>query len=220
MKFVKISAALAAVTLLFSQAAFAQTFDVNVSFELSDTKAGANPALKIHIDQPEGQPEMGHVTLTVPKGFKIPPDSKIENGDLLGMADLSIDAGPGCAGAGPVKGPAMFPDRRIIEQDRSDEQADRGVRAVWLVDLRPVTSIPLEVTGNPRRGYKLDGDIPANQFTCPPIVFDAEIGPKSGAGVPVLKNTLTPGNYTFKAIFTTQDAPDVDINKQVITITP
>ena len=219
MKFVKISVALAALTLLFSQAAFAQTFDVSVSFELSDTKVGANPALKIHMEQPAGQPEMGHVTLTVPKGFKIPGDAKIENGDQLGVADLSINAGPGCAG-GAGSAPATFPDRRIVEQDRTDEQADRGVRAVWLVDLKPVTSIPLEVTGSPKRGYKLDGDIPANQFTCPPIVFDAEIGPKSAAGVPVLKNTLIPGNYAFKAIFTTQDAPDVDINKQIIKITP
>jgi hypothetical protein len=208
--------------LITSQSAIAQgAFDVNASFELSDTKVLANPSIKIHIEQPDGQPEMGHVQLVIPKGFKLPADAKIENGDLVGSADLSIDAGPGCAGAGPAKAPATFPDRQIKEQDRNDEQTDRGVKAVWVVDLQPVTTIPLEVTGSRKRGWKLDGDIPANQFTCPPIVFDGEIFAKSETGqVPLLINAATPKDYTFKAIFNTQDSPDLDVNAQVITLTP
>ncbi len=219
--FTKISIAVLALLAIGSQAALAQAFDVTVSFELSDTKVSANPSLKIHIEQPAGQPEMGHVRLAVPKGFKLPTDAKIEDGDNVGIADLSIDVGPRCAGQGPVSGPASFPDRPIFEQDRTDEQADRGVKAVWVVDLQPVTTIPLEITGGPKRGWKLDGDIPANQFTCPPILFDGEIYATSETGgVPILRNPKVPGDYVFKAIFNTQESPDVDINKQTITITP
>jgi hypothetical protein len=225
MRTVKLSVALVAVLALMTlatQVALAQSaFDVQVSFELSDTKVKANPSIKIHIEQPADQPEMGHVTLRIPKGFKLPLDAKIDNADRVGIADLSIHSGPKCAGAGPVSAPAMFPDRPLYEQDRTDEQADRGVKAVWVVDLRPVTTIPLEITGNAKKGWKLDGDIPANPFTCPPILFDAEIYPKTQTGeVPILRNRSTPGNATFQAIFTTQDSPDIDVNKQVITITP
>ena len=221
MKIVKLSAAVAVLTLLVGQGALAQEpFDVNVSFELSDTKVTANPAINIHIDQPAGQPEMGHVQLRIPKGFKLPLDAKIADGDQLGTADLSIDAGPGCSGAAPGTAPATFPDRVIVERDRTDEQTDRGVKAVWVVDLQPVTTIPLEVTGSAKRGWKLDGDIPANDHTCPPIVFDAQIGPTSTGGVPILRNPKAPGNKIFKAIFTSQQSPDVDKNTQTITITP
>ena len=221
MKIAKLSAAVVALMLLTGQAVLAQeAFDVNVSFELSDTKVLANPAIKIHIDQPAGQPEMGHVQLRIPKGFKLPLDAKIPDGEQLGTADLSIDAGPGCSGTAPGTVPATFPDRVIIERDRTDEQADRGVKAVWVVDLQPVTTIPLELTGSPLRGWKLDGDIPANDHTCPPIVFDAEIGPTSESGVPLLRNPKVPGNKIFKAIFNSQQSPDVDTNSQTITITP
>jgi hypothetical protein len=225
MKTLKLSVALLTVLgliVLATQVALAQSkFDVQVSFELTDTKVKANPSIKIHIEQPADQPEMGHVTLRIPKGFKLPVDAKIDDGDNVGIADLSIHAGPKCAGGGPLSAPASFPDRPLYEQDRTDEQADRGVKAVWVVDLRPVTTIPLEITGNVKKGWKLDGDIPANPFTCPPILFDAEIYAKTETGqVPILRNRPTPGNATFQAIFTTQDAPDIDTNKQVITITP
>lgn len=221
MKITKLAAALTALLLVGSQAAIAQEpFDVNVSFELSDTKIGANPAIKIHIDQPAGQPEMGHVTLRIPKGFKLPGDAKMTDGDQVGTADLSIDVGPACSGSGPGTVPAQFPDRQIIERDRTDEQTDRGVKAVWVVDLQPVTTIPLEVTGSKKKGWKLDGDIPANDHTCPPIVFDAEIGPQSTGGVPILTNAAVAKDYVFKAIFTSQQSPDVDTNLQTITLTP
>ncbi len=222
MKIAKLTAVVAALIVIASQAAFGQEpFDVTVSFELSDTKAAANPAIKIHIEQPAGQPEMGHVKLVIPKGFKLPGDAKIEDGDVIGTADLSIDVGPACSGRPGPNFPATFPDRRIVERDRTDEQADRGVKAVWVVDLQPVTTIPLEVTGSKRRGWKLDGDIPANDNTCPPIVFDAEIGPTSTTGaVPILTNAALPADYVFKAIFTSQQTPDIDKNLQTITITP
>jgi hypothetical protein len=221
MKITKLAIAFTVLMVVGSQAAVAQDpFDVNVSIELSDTKVSANPAINLHIDQPAGQPEMGHVQLRIPKGFKLPSDAKIADGDQIGTADLSIDVGPACSGNGPGTLPATFPDRPILEQDRDDEQVDRNVKAVWVVDLQPVTTIPLEVTGNKKKGWKLDGDIPANDHTCPPIVFDAEIGPTSTDGVPILTNSAIAKDYVFRAIFTSQQSPDVDTNLQTITLTP
>ena len=200
--------------------ATAADFSPTMQFGLSPAKVKANPELTIDLEQDTGEEELDSVTLTIPAGFKLPKDAQIDNGDLLGSADLSINAGPGCGSAVPGSAPATFPDRQIKEQDVTDEQADRGVIAVWVVDLQPVTSIPLEVTGSPRKGYKLDGKIPANQFTCPPLVFNGVIFDKTTTGqVPILKNPKKPGTYTFSGIFTSQDSPTTKTIKQKIKIT-
>jgi hypothetical protein len=200
--------------------ASAGDFSPSMSFGLDPAKVKANPELTIHVGQDTGEEELGHVTLRIPAGFNLPTDAKIEDGDRLGSADLAIDAGPRCAGTSPVSAPAMFPLRNIVERDRTDEQSDRGVKAVWVVDLQPVTTIPLEITGSLKRGWKLDGDIPANQFTCPPLVFDATIFDKSAAGaVPILKNPAKPGKYVFSGTFSSQDSPTKKTIKQPIKIT-
>lgn len=213
----------------------ADNFKPTVEFSLSDTKAGGNPEVSILVEQEGGQQELGHVTLCVPAGFNLPKDKKIEDGTDLGSADLQINAGPGCAGAGPLSGPATFPDRPIFEQDRTDEQADRGVKAVWVVDLRPVTSIPLEVTGSKKVGFRLDGDIPSNPFTCPPLTFDGLINATAGE-VPIFTNPpaacpaklqkgnkcLMPfgaGNYQFAAFFNTQESDATHLVEQSISVT-
>ena len=200
--------ALAVPLVIGMTASYAAEFSPRLKFGLSPKKVKANSALRIQVSQDQGEQELGHVTLKVPAGFKLPGDKAIDNGDQLGVADLAIDAGPRCAGQGPVSGPATFPDRPIVEQDRTDEQADSGVKAVWVVDLRPVTSIPLEITGNARRGWKLDGDIPANQFTCPPLSFDATIFKKSqDGGVKITRNPRKPGRYAFKGTLHSQESP-------------
>jgi hypothetical protein len=196
----------------------AADFSPSLKFSLKPKKVKKNSELRIQVGQNAGEEELGHVTLKIPAGFKVPGDKAIEDGDQLGVADLAIDAGPGCAGAGPVTAPATFPDREIVEQDRSDEQADRGVKAVWVVDLQPVTTIPLEVTGSVRKGWKLDGDIPANQFTCPPLTFDGTIFKKSTGGVVITKNPKKPGKYVFKGILFSQGSPTKKTIKTPIRI--
>ncbi len=216
-----------------------EAFTPTVEFGLSDTKLGANPEVSIKLAQESGEQEMGHVILCIPGGFNVPPDKKIEDGDQIGSADLAIDVGPRCAGQGPVSGPATFPDREIIERDRTDEQADSGVRAVWVVDLQPVTTIPLEVRGSKTKGFTAEGDIPANQFTCPPLTFDGTIFAKSATGqVPILKNPpascpkkmrkagggckmpFGAGDYIFAAHFNTQDSPATVLIEQPISMKP
>lgn len=199
--------------------ASAGDFSPVMKFGLKPAKINKNPEFTIFVEQNAGEEELGHVTLQIPAGFKLPVDKKIEEGDKIGTADLEIESGPKCADAGPASAPAMFPMKDIVEKDRTEEQADRGVKAVWVVDLQPVTTIPLEIKGSPRKGYKLDGDIPANQFTCPPLVFDATIFPKTTIGnVPIVKTPGTTGKYIFKGKFHSQDSPTVETIRQAIRI--
>ncbi len=199
-------------------------YDPKLSFELSDTKVKANPEVNIKVSQEAGEEELGHVTITIPKGFDLPSDEEVEDGDLLGTADLQIHAGPGCRpdafGGIPVTVPLTFNGQDIFEQDRNDEQTDAGVHAVWVVDLRPVTTIPLEVTGSIKKGWKLDGDIPANDNTCPPLSFDGTIFSQTdGGGVPILTNPKKPGKYVFGGSLYSATSPDVVTVKQVVQIT-
>jgi hypothetical protein len=203
---------------LSTGAASAIEFTPTVSFSLSKNKVKANPELMMKVEQDADEEELAHVTLSVPAGFKLPKDEQIEDGSQLGTAQVAIDVGPRCAGVGPVSAPATFSDRELFEQDRTDEQADRGVVAVWVVDLQPVTTIPLELTGSVRRGWKLDGDIPANQFTCPPLLFESTVFDKVG-DVPILINPREAGRYTFKALFTSQSSPTKVTLVQNIRIT-
>jgi len=209
--------------LALSAGAALAEYSPTLEFSLSDTKAGANPEISIVVEQEADEEELGHVTLTLPKGFNLPADEAIEDGDVLGTADLTIAAGPACrndgAGQIPLAPAITFPDRMIIEQDRSDEQADRGVHAVWVVDLQPVTSIPLEVTGSIKKGWKLDGDIPANDNTCPPLVFDGVIQSQSDGGVPIITNPKKPGKYALGGSLFSAESPDVLKFKQVVKIT-
>ena len=222
----KMSALFLALPLGLIGSASAADFTPEMKFGLSPAKVKANPSLTIHLEQDSGEEELGHVTLAIPKGFKLPSDAAIDNGATIGTADLEIGSGPGCAQPGAPTAPATFPARRIFEQDRTDEQADRGVKAVWVVDLQPVTTIPLEITGSTKKGWKLDGDIPANQFTCPALLFDATIqaqtsdggAPPAGGGVKIVKNPTKPGKYVFSGTFSSQDSATKVTIKQPIKI--
>jgi hypothetical protein len=210
------------VVLALTAGAALAEYQPKLSFALSDTKAKGNPEINIKVSQEAGEEELGHITLTIPKGFNLPSDEQIEDGDILGTADLAIDAGPGChpsAGGAPLKTSIPFDGKDIYEQDRSDDQADGGVHAVWVVDLQPVTSIPLEITGSAKKGWKLDGDIPANDFTCPPLSFDGTIFSKSEGGVTLLTNPKKPGKYVFGGSLYSAQSPEVVTVKQVVKIT-
>jgi hypothetical protein len=206
---------------LTAAAALAE-YSPTLEFKLSDTKTLANPEINIKVAQDADEEELGHVTLTIPKGFNLPTDEAIPTGTLLGTADLTIAAGPACrndaASSIPLAPSATLPDRQMVEQDRTDEQADRGVVAVWVVDLKPVTTIPLELTGSVKTGWKLDGDIPANDNTCPPLVFDGTINAKAGE-VSILTNPKKPGTYVFGGALSSTESPTVTTFKTPIKIT-
>ena len=51
-----------------------------MTFELSDTKVGANPEMTLHVEQDSAdEEELSHVTLGIPKGFNIAADEDIAN---------------------------------------------------------------------------------------------------------------------------------------------
>jgi hypothetical protein len=212
------------VTLLFvlPGIAAAADFSPKISSKLSTRKVKKTTAMKVHVEQDEGEEELAHVTLGIPRGFRIPKDAQVEDGDVLGSGEIFIEAGPACSpgpeGAIPVSGQVNLP-ATLEEMDRTDEEADAGVWAVWVLDIQGVTRINLTITGGPRRGFKLDGDIPPNNFTCPPFVFDLTIQKKSEGGVPILKNPRKAGRYVFSSKFQSLDSGAVVTIRQRIKIT-
>lgn len=222
MKKLSLTAVVSAFVLALSSIALAADFSPTMEFELSDTKVGGNPELKIHVEQDAAdEEELAHVTLGIPKGFNLPTDEAIAGGTEMGTGGIVIGAGPACrpdgAGAIPLQLAATLP-ATLFETDRTDEQSDRGVYAVWTLDIQGVTKIVLEVTGSKKAGWKLDGDIPANDNTCPPLVFDLTVNAQAG-DTPILTNATKPGPKTFSGSFTSAESPTTVTINQVITIT-
>lgn len=224
MKTYRFVAAVAALAMAALGSAHAQEgdFSPKMTFELSDTKVGANPEMKIHVEQDAPEEELSHVTLMIPKGFTLPADEAIAGGSELGSGGIVIHAGPDCrpdaAGQIPIGANVSLP-ATLVESDRTDEQSDRGVYAVWILDIQGVTKITLEVTGSSATGYKLDGDIPSNDNTCPPLVFDLTVDAQSEDGVVILTNAAKPKAYKFGGIFTSAQSPSVVKIIQKIALT-
>jgi hypothetical protein len=210
-------------TVAVAGAALAADFSPTMTFELSDTKVKANPEMSIHVEQDSAdEEELSHVTLMIPKGFDLPGDEEIAGGSELGSGDIVIHVGmdcrPGPEGAIPLGTDAPLP-ASLTEQDRTDEQADAGVHAVWNLDISGVAEIVLEVTGSKTKGWVLDGDIPANDNTCPPLVFDMTVNSESEDGVPILTNAAKAKKYVFGGAFTSADSPTIVSLKQTIKLT-
>jgi len=203
--------------------AFAEgDFSPEMTFSISDTTVGGNPEIAIHVAQDSAdEEEMGHVTLGIPKGFNIAADEDIPADTELGTGNIVIRGGTTCrndqANAIPLSQDLPLP-ATLKELDRTDEQSDRGVHAVWLLDITTVAKITLEVTGSTKAGWKLDGDIPANDNTCPPLVFDMTVNAKAG-DVPIVTNALKPGTKIFTGTFTSQESPTVKTLKTKIKLT-
>lgn len=217
----KILIAALATLLAFPTVAAAGDFSPEFSFALSDTRIKANPQMTLKLSQENGEEELSHVTLKIPAGFKLPSDAAVPNNDQIGSGSITIAAGPGCrpgAPTGDAKAPITAP-ATVREQDRTDEQADGGVFAVWVLDISGVTRVPLEIRGSRATGYTFDGDIVPNDNTCPPFSFELKINSQTTSGVPVLKNPRLTGRYKFKATFTSADSPATKTIPTVFKIT-
>lgn len=210
-----------ALVMAFPVVAAAGDFSPEFSFELSDTRIKANPQMTLKLSQEDGEEELGHVTLKIPAGFKLPPDAKVPDQDQIGSGSITISGGPGCRPGAPVgdaKAPVTAP-ATLKEQDRTDEQVDAGVFAVWVLDISGVTKVPLEIRGSRALGYTFDGDIAPNDNTCPPFSFELKVNSQTTSGVPVLKNPRLAGRYKFSASFTSADSPATVTIPQRIKIT-
>jgi hypothetical protein len=208
-------------TLAFGPNAFAQgDFSPTIEFGLADARVKANPQMNIKVVQDAGEEELSHVTLTIPKGFSLPPDDAIANDEQLGAGTININVGPGCNPASPsgeVKAPVDLP-ATLKEKDRTEDQISQGVYAVWNLDVTAV-QIELAVTGSKKTGWKIDGDIPPNDNTCPPFSFELNINSQAAGGTPILVNPTKPGKKIFTATFTSADSPATVLLKQPIKIT-
>ena len=215
-------ALVASLALMGGAAYGAGDFSPTMTFDISDTKVGGNPEIKIHVEQDSAdEEEMAHVTLGIPRGFNIAADEDIATNTQLGTGEIVIAAGPACrpdgASAIPITYSPTLP-ATLKELDRTDEQADRGVHSVWNLDITGVTKIILEVTGSTKAGWKLDGDIPANDNTCPPLVFDMSVNALAG-DVPIVTNATKPGTKIFTGTFTSADSPATVLLKSKIKLT-
>jgi len=215
-------ALVASLALMGGAAYGAGDFSPEMTFEISDTKVGGNPELNLHVEQDGAdEEELGHVTLGIPKGFNIAADEDIANDVQLGTGNIVIGAGTTCrndqANAIPLTLAPELP-ATLKELDRTDEQADRGVHSVWNLDITGVTKIVLEVTGSSKAGWKIDGDIPANDNTCPPLVFDMTVNSLAG-DVPIVTNATKPGTKIFTGTFSSQESPAVVTLKSKIKLT-
>ena len=205
----------------FHTPVFVLTHHVRPTFSLSDTRVKANPQMKLTVEQDNNEEELATVVLKIPAGFKLPTDAAVPNNDQLGSGTINIHGGPGCRPGAPQDADApITAPATINERDRTDEQQDLGVYAVWLLDISGVTNVPLVITGSRAAGWTLTGEIAPNDNTCPPFSFEVNINSQSASGVPIIKNPGVAGKKVFKATFTSADSPASVTIRQPIRIKP
>lgn len=211
-----------AMAMAFPAFASAADFSPEFTFELSDTRIKANPQMILKLAQENGEEELATVSLFIPPGFKLPSDAAVPNNDQIGSGSITIAAGPGCRPGAPIgdaKAPLNAP-ATLKEQDRTDDQADAGVFAVWVLDISGVTKVPLEIRGSRATGYTFAGEIVPNDNTCPPFSFELKVNSQTTSGVPVLKNPRFAKRYKFSSTFVSADSGTTVTTPQVIKITP
>ena len=197
----------------------AADFSPTIDFQLGQRRASLNTTLKVTVKQERGEEELKTVELRIPAGFSLAVDQQLRHNELLANGEIVIDAGPRCRPGGPPEGsaPATVP-AEIVEHDRTSAQIASGVQAVYFLDLEPVTRIALEVTGSPTKGWKLEGLVPANEFTCPPFSFTATFLERSAeTDTPIITNPPSGGTYTFEAKFVGLSNSVAELS-QVVTI--
>ncbi|HEX2295043.1 MAG TPA: hypothetical protein VHN37_07005 [Actinomycetota bacterium] len=212
-----------------AQADFAPKFEL----ALSDTKVGANPSFDIHLEFAENDEEIANFKMTIPKGFAIasdediPDESTVPNQPARSGADIGggtvvIAAGPACRpgpeGQIPLKQNVTV-NAEIYERTRTEEEADAGVHAVWLLDLEPLNRVRLLITGSPTTGWVVEGAPTASDNTCNPLVVDLTIEGQTADGTPVITNPVKPGKAKFKAEIFSQDSPAIAVFNPVFKIT-
>jgi hypothetical protein len=190
------TAFVAVLVLLVAIPAQAADFSPSASLALSLKRVNANPTLTVNVHQDHGEEKLSKVAITVPHGFRIPPDAAIADGEKLGAGTISVALAPACTTQADI-------NVNIVERNRTAAEKNAGVVAVWVVDLKPVTTIDLKWKGNVANGWTATGAIPQNDAYCPPFDFKATIAKSSATShVKLVRNPSSAGAYTFKIAFT------------------
>jgi len=206
---------------LISTAFADQNFAPKFTVELSDTKVKGNPDLTFHLEFAREDEEIGNFIGYLPKGFNVAADEAIAQDENIGGGVIEIGAGPMCHPSSPLQDPrAMLPiNAEFQEKDRTDDEADAGVHAVWFLNIEPANRVRLLVTGSPKKGWKIEGAPSPSDFTCNPLIVDLTINAKSESGVPIVTNAKKAKAYKFMADIVSQDSPAVAHFEQIIKLT-
>lgn len=217
LKLVLASAVVSLLVAGVANAAFAPKF----SLKLSDTKVLANPTLDIHLEFSKEDEEIGNFQLFLPKGFNIAADDAVPNDEEIGGGKVEIEVGPGCRPGSPFPMTAAATlDATIYERGRTDDEADAGVHAVWLLDLEPANRVRLLITGSKLTGWKVEGAPTPSDNTCNPLTVDLKINGKSESGIALITNPKKPVQKVITANIISQDSPAVATFKVPVQFTP
>jgi hypothetical protein len=194
-------------------------FTPKFKLRLTELKSGVSTGTKIHLQFDENDEEIGAFSMRIPAGFKVAPDGKVPNDDVIGGGEITIEAGPGCRpgpeGDVPLSAPVTV-SATMYERARTDEERDQGVDAVWFLDLEPFNRVRLQIKGSPVSGWTVSGAPTASDNTCNPLIVDLTINRKSDSGAWILKNPREPGRKTFRATIASQDSPAVATFRQTV----
>jgi hypothetical protein len=198
-----------------------QSFAPKFTVSLSDTKVKGNPDLTFHLEFAREDEEIGNFIGYLPKGFNVAADEAIDDGTVIGGGQIEIAAGPMCHPSSPLQDPrAMLPINATFEErDRTDDEADAGVHAVWFLDIEPANRVRLLVTGSPKTGWKIEGAPTPSDFTCNPLIVDLTINAKSDSDVAIVTNAKKAKGYKFMADIVSQDSPAIAHFEQIIKLT-
>ena len=211
----------AIVLLVFGAGPAFADFSPAFTLSLSDTKIKGNPQLTFHLEFDAEDEEIGLFTGRLPRGFKIAPDEAIPNDEQIGNGQITITGGPGCHPSNPTgepKAPVTI-NATFKEKDRTDDEIDAGVHAVWFLDIEPVNRVRLLVKGSPTTGWTIEGAPTPSDNTCNPLTADLNISPKSTGGVAIVTNPPRATRKKFTATITSQDSPAIANFVQYITFT-
>ena len=199
---------------LFGEAG-AVDFSPTIRFTLGDNRSGYPTDMRVVVQQDQGEEELGYVEIRIPPGFALATDEQLQHDEQIGSGVIEIHGGPRCAGQSPVSLPARVPVK-IMEKDRTSKDIADGAKAIYFVDLEPVTRIRLQVKGAVDRGWVLEGVIPGNAQTCPPLTFDASFFKHAARSqTPILTNPRYGGAYQFGARFTGQSGSTIQMQETV-----
>jgi hypothetical protein len=188
-------------------------FSPTVSFKPSSTLTRANPKITVTVAQDAGEDSLKSIEFDIPKGFKLPGDAAIQDGEELGQGNIKVALQfLGCSEQGQGQFNAM-----ITERDRKQDEISQGVKAVWVVDLQ-FTQIDLKVYGSKLTGWQLKANIPeeSTQATCPPFKAIVALNKTSSdSHTPIWRNPRLPGRYVLKGKFTSTTDQTVTVRQRL-----
>jgi hypothetical protein len=190
------SAAAASVVMgLIAPASAGAVFDPTIQISLSTRQTGANPRIDFSFVQDAGEEAVDELTFNLPRRFRIPRDASIATGENLGQGKLTTGLTPLCSAA--FQG--TF-DAILYERDRTAEEIQQGLWAVWVADLGPVEVVfPWTRLASGR--WRAITDIPRSPLVCPPVTLNSTVNKTSAeSGTVISRNPRKPGTYTVRFI--------------------